>query len=242
MLVRCGDAFPSHDQPRWGWNGMQMRSPHVGTRHHSFLMHGGAPLFRRLLPYKHWCKLYGWPAHIAPPVLRVVPCKTNLIWPQSKVRYIFLNLQSFGSQSNHEYNGELGNIQDFMREWYLFSFFFLALRLREVRAGNNNQHPAYLKISFVKKWIMGKDLRSTEKPAGLYRVANWIQHIPLIALSSWELPLDCRLWWSSGSRVIGTLCPTVTDGRIGEKHRDKGQWSTPRSRSLCGSCKLTRLL
>lgn len=115
--------FPSPDQPRWGWNGTQMCSPYVGTWHHSFLMHGGEPLFGRLLPYKHWCKLYGWLAHIAPPVLRVVPCKTNLIWPQSKVQYIFLNLQSFGSQSNHEYNGELGNIQDFMREWYLFFFF-----------------------------------------------------------------------------------------------------------------------
>lgn len=28
-----------------------------------------------------------------------------------------------------------------------------------------------------------------------------------------------------GSRVIGTLCPSVTDGQIGEKHRDMGQWS-----------------
>lgn len=30
-----------------------------------------------------------------------------------------------------------------------------------------------------------------------------------------------------GSRVIGTLCPSVTDGQIGEKHRDVGQWSNP---------------
>ena len=53
-------------------------------------------------------------------------------------------------------------------------------------------------------------------------------------------PLNVRCAMMEGSRVIGTLCPSVTDGQIGEKHRDVGQWSNLWSCSLFGSCKLTR--
>lgn len=52
--------------------------------------------------------------------------------------------------------------------------------------------------------------------------------------------LNVRCAMIEGSRVIGTLCPSVTDGQIGEKRRDMGQWSNPWSCSLSGSCKLTR--
>lgn len=57
-----------------------------------------------------------------------------------------------------------------------------------------------------------------------------------------SLPESCLLIVPCvGSRVIGIHCPSVTDGQIGEKHRDKGQWSKPWSCSFSGSCKLTRL-
>lgn len=48
-------------------------------------------------------------------------------------------------------------------------------------------------------------------------------HQLLSRAKSCLLNVSCAMM--EGSRVIGTLCPSVTDGQIGEKHRDMGQWS-----------------
>lgn len=102
-------GFPSHNEPQWVWNGMQMCGPYVGIWHHSFLIHDREPLFKWLLFYKHWFRLYACLAYVVPPVLWVVPFKTNLIWPQSKVSFLtHIYLARYPTMNT---TGESGNLQ-----------------------------------------------------------------------------------------------------------------------------------
>lgn len=125
--------------------------------------------------------------------------------------------------------GELGNIQQLMRERYLLhpvgctKAFHIQKYKRNIFSIPGFWTSVRWKIGLweKKKRRAGRRLWDFREFLTEFNTFYWLLFHPESCL------LIVRCLVLVRSQVIGTLCPTVTGGQIGEKSRGKGQWSNP---------------
>lgn len=200
MLVSCGHGSPLMISPDEGGMGCRCVLDMLahGITVSSCMMKW--PLFRSLLSYNHSCRLYGRLAYMAPPVLSVVPYKPKTSYElnrrpkldttyPSSLTFMWLKTQPRIQQGN------LGTftVGTCERKISLKPCGMQKSISHSVVREEKIQNSIFWTSAVWKKGIVRKRLRKEWEES-----ANGILHIKLIALSSWELPLDCPLRCNGG--------------------------------------------